>query len=201
MYANKSKPHGMPLDHKEDTFSSSERVAWENTKRKSHTLKWQILSLETMNVTLTLNSASLKVLLWSKQHAEIGTKKIQLNLRKQQQQSWNPAVHQLWSLRNELNHIWVKDKHWHLLLRLKHCRLSIYTQTLQVLMLSSDALPISDFFGCPFTRSFNCDPYPIHVFTLATPSEISRMRCCHLAPHVLPPRIMWPVLTKESSTF
>ncbi len=49
-------------------------------------------------------------------------------------------------------------------------------------MLSSDVLPISDFFGCPFTRSFNCYPYPIHVFTLATPSEISRMRCCHLAP-------------------
>ncbi len=60
--------------------------------------------------------------------------------------------------------------------------------TLQVLMLNSDVLPISDFFGCPFTRSFNCDPYPIHVFTLAIPSETSRMRCCHLAPpHVLPP--------------
>ncbi len=54
--------------------------------------------------------------------------------------------------------------------------------TLQVLMLNSD------FFGCPFTRSFNCDPYPIHVFTLAIPSETSRMRCCHLTPsHVLPP--------------
>ncbi len=60
--------------------------------------------------------------------------------------------------------------------------------TLQVLMLNSDLLPISDFFGCLFTRSFNCDPYPIHVFTLAIPSETSRMRCCHLAPpHVLPP--------------
>ncbi len=60
--------------------------------------------------------------------------------------------------------------------------------TLQVLMLNSDVLPISDFFVCPFTRSFNCDPYPIHVFTLAIPSETSRMRCCHLAPpHVLPP--------------
>ncbi len=60
--------------------------------------------------------------------------------------------------------------------------------TLQVLMLNSDLLPISDFFGCPFTRSFNCDPYPIHVFTLAIPSETSRMRGCHLAPpHVLPP--------------
>ncbi len=35
--------------------------------------------------------------------------------------------------------------------------------TLQVLMLNSDVLPISDFFGCPFTRSFNYDPYPIHV--------------------------------------
>ncbi len=55
-------------------------------------------------------------------------------------------------------------------------------------MLNSDMLPISDFFGCPFTPSFNCDPYLIHVFTLAIPSETSRMRCCHLAlPHVLPP--------------
>ncbi len=54
-------------------------------------------------------------------------------------------------------------------------------------MLNSDLLPISDFFGCPFTHSFNCDPYPIHVFTLAIPSEASRMHCCHLAPHVLPP--------------
>ncbi len=55
-------------------------------------------------------------------------------------------------------------------------------------MLNSDLLPISDFFGCPFTRSFNCDPYLIHVFTLAIPSEASCMRCCHLAPpHVLPP--------------
>ncbi len=54
-------------------------------------------------------------------------------------------------------------------------------------MLNSDLLPISDFFGCPFTRSFNCDPYPIHVFTLAIPSEASHMRCCHLAPHVLLP--------------
>ncbi len=55
-------------------------------------------------------------------------------------------------------------------------------------MLNSDVLPISNFFGCPFTRSFNCDPYPIHVLTLAIPSETSRMRCYHLAPpHVLPP--------------
>ncbi len=56
-------------------------------------------------------------------------------------------------------------------------------------MLNSDLLPISDFFGCQFTRSFNCDPYPIHVFTLAIPSETFRMHCCHLAPpHVLPPK-------------
>ncbi len=55
-------------------------------------------------------------------------------------------------------------------------------------MLNSDLLPISDFFGCPFTRSFNCDPYPIHVLTLAIPSETFRMRGCHLVPpHVLPP--------------
>ncbi len=41
---------------------------------------------------------------------------------------------------------------------------------------------------CLYTRSFNCDPYPIHVFTLGIPSETSHMRCCHLAPpHVLPP--------------
>ncbi len=55
-------------------------------------------------------------------------------------------------------------------------------------MLNSDLLPISNLFGCPFTRSFKCDPYLIHVFTLAIPSETSRMCCCHLAPpHVLPP--------------
>ncbi len=51
--------------------------------------------------------------------------------------------------------------------------------TLQILVPNSDLLPVSDFFGCPFTRSFNCDPYPIHVFTLAIPSETSRMHCCH----------------------
>ncbi len=38
--------------------------------------------------------------------------------------------------------------------------------TLQVLMLNSDVLPISD--GCLFTRSFNCDPYLIHVYTCHT---------------------------------
>ncbi len=55
-------------------------------------------------------------------------------------------------------------------------------------MLNSDLLPIAKKIGCPFTRSFNCDPYPIHVFTLAIQSEASRMRCCHLAPpHVLSP--------------
>ncbi len=55
-------------------------------------------------------------------------------------------------------------------------------------MPNSDLLPISDFFGFLFARSFNCDAYPIHVFTLAIPSETSRMRCCHLVPpHVLPP--------------
>ncbi len=60
--------------------------------------------------------------------------------------------------------------------------------TLHVLMLNSDLLPISVFFGCPFTCSLNCDPYLIHVFTLAIASEASRMRCCHLAPpHVLHP--------------
>ncbi len=46
----------------------------------------------------------------------------------------------------------------------------------------------AQFFGCPFTRSFNCDPCPISVFTLAIPSETSRMRNCHLAlPQLLPP--------------
>ncbi len=54
--------------------------------------------------------------------------------------------------------------------------------TLQVLMLNSDLLLISDLFVCPFTRSFNCDPYLTHVFTLVIASEASRMRCCHLAP-------------------
>ncbi len=65
-------------------------------------------------------------------------------------------------------------------------------------MLNSDLLPISDFFGCPFTRSFNCDPYLIHVFTLAIPSETSRMRGCHLAPpHVLPHENNVTMLTKQ----
>ncbi len=77
-----------------------------------------------------------------------------------------------------------------ILLKLKRKVHTMASFTLQVLMLNSDLLPISDFFGCPFTRSFNCDPYPIHVFTLAIPSEASRMHCCHLAPpHVLPPVI------------
>ncbi len=49
-------------------------------------------------------------------------------------------------------------------------------------MLNSDVLPISDLFVCPFTRSFNCDPYLTRVFTLAIASEASRMRCCHIAP-------------------
>ncbi len=49
-------------------------------------------------------------------------------------------------------------------------------------MLKSDVLPISDLFVCPFTRSFNCDPYLTHVFTLVIASEASHMRCCHLAP-------------------
>uniref|UniRef100_A0A8C1UCH6 Ig-like domain-containing protein n=1 Tax=Cyprinus carpio TaxID=7962 RepID=A0A8C1UCH6_CYPCA len=40
------------------------------------------------------------------------------------------------------------------------------------------------FFCRPFTRSFNCDPYPIHEFTLAILSETSHMWCCHLpSPH------------------
>ena len=42
-------------------------------------------------------------------------------------------------------------------------------------MLNSGLLPISDFLDHPFTCSFNCDPYPIHVFTLAILSETSRM--------------------------
>ncbi len=56
-------------------------------------------------------------------------------------------------------------------------------------MLYSDLLPISNvFFGSPFTPCFNCDPYPIHVFTLAIPSETCHMHCCHLAPpHMLLP--------------
>ncbi len=50
-------------------------------------------------------------------------------------------------------------------------------------MLNSDLLPIS-----AFTRSLNCDPYSIHVFTLAIPSETSRISYCHLVPpHMLPP--------------
>ncbi len=48
-------------------------------------------------------------------------------------------------------------------------------------MPNSDLLPISDFF--PFTRSFNCDPYPIHVFTLAIPPPC-HLHCCHLLPRV-----------------
>ncbi len=56
-------------------------------------------------------------------------------------------------------------------------------------MPNSDLLPISNFlhiFDCPFTCSFNCDPYAIHVFTLAIiPSETLCMHCCHFT--VLPP--------------
>lgn len=58
------------------------------------------------------------------------------------------------------------------------------------------------YLGCPFTHSFNCDLYPIHVFTLAIAPETSRMRCCHLSPpRVLPPEkneSQWAIKKKKS---
>ncbi len=62
--------------------------------------------------------------------------------------------------------------------------------TRQVLMLNFDLLPIC-FFDRLFTRSFNCDPYPIPVFTLAI-SPPCFLWCCHLPPPhtLLPENIM-----------
>lgn len=75
------------------------------------------------------------------------------------------------------------------LLNVRIFTFEIASFTLQVLIINSDLLqPISNFLGCPFAHSFNCDLYPIHVFTLAIAPETSHMRCCNLSPlGVLPP--------------
>ncbi len=55
-------------------------------------------------------------------------------------------------------------------------------------MTNSDLLPISDFFfDHPFTRSFSCNPYAVHVFThvYISISPPCFLCCCHL----LPPRV------------
>ncbi len=55
-------------------------------------------------------------------------------------------------------------------------------------MPNSDLLPISDFLAVLLHVLFNCDPYPIHVFTL--PYHLKHRVCVvviYRPPHVLPP--------------